>query len=1086
MMPSQPGGCKSLMNALPALLEKTYPTLYLVTGFSISPDVKNFFTYSFPRKNMSVFPPLIFFYNWFKPNSNFYWLQIHLFFYLQLGIIINLLNYTIMKDFTMNPVTSGSNDCSWYRRWKSLGTFLGLFLALTLFTFNQSIYAQINIPGTAPVQNPNGGFGVDGDARANYPVADIGDWFAYPGGDGGSVFPAGYELPSANFEGVIDFQDEGMTFFFRDDITNNDPTIFTGSNKINHDPETYEWGAGSSPNKNEIQTAIVHFSYGDPALGGDANDLWVMFAADREVTNGSSYIDFEFLQSALTKTGTLSGSFLSDGEDGGRTEGDILVTLEFTQGGDAATVVIRRWEPDGSGGFVYNVFTDYPVGTIFGTNNIVETIVPWPIYNTDPIEGGPNDGYYQYEINQWAEGAVNLSALFDQDECFNISTLFVRTRTSGSSGQSELKDFPEGPVQLELNLYPDISFTDPDPVCSPATVDLTAIVVEGCDNGTLSYWLDEDATMPISMEDAATMGAGTYYIKCASNINPICVDIAPVTVVVNPLPTATANNGGPVCYDEESVSLSETGGDAVSWMWSSDGAALFSDATAQNPTVSGFVDGEIFTVEVTDANGCVSSDTTTLTVYPEPTATADNSGPVCYDATSVTLYETGGDAVSWTWSSDGAAVFSDINAQNPTVTGFVDGEIFTVDIIDGNDCTSSDSTTLSVYMEPTATAGNSGPVCYDAESVTLYETGGDAVSWMWSSDGDAVFSDATVQNPTVTGYADGEIFTVNITDANDCTSSDTTTLIVYPEPSCTASNSGPVCAGDDVMLYESGGDAVSWLWSSDGGATFNDNTLQNPTASGAVDGEIFTVIITDINDCTSTCTTTVTVEICMQEGCTLGYWKNHTDQWCDEYLTCDTYGAIFMNAPSELASLSLLDVLNLGGGGVYNLGRQSVAALLNACSIDVQYHFSTSQQVIDYVNAAFLAGDYQISQAGSELDMYNQAGCPLGGSSATTAPSDDCPQVGVSSTEALAGINVSPVPFRESLNVQYDFDYVSDAVIQMYDMQGRLLSTQKEANASKGKITNLSINFRTLPSQVYVIKVTTDRDVFTKKIVSDK
>ena len=71
MMPSQPGGCKSLMNALPALLEKTYPTLYLVTGFSKSPDVKNFFTYSFPRKNMSVFPPLIFFYNCFKPSSNF-------------------------------------------------------------------------------------------------------------------------------------------------------------------------------------------------------------------------------------------------------------------------------------------------------------------------------------------------------------------------------------------------------------------------------------------------------------------------------------------------------------------------------------------------------------------------------------------------------------------------------------------------------------------------------------------------------------------------------------------------------------------------------------------------------------------------------------------------------------------------------------------------------------------------------------------------------------------------------------------------------------------------------------------------------
>ena len=690
-------------------------------------------------------------------------------------------------------------------------------------------------------------------------TANIGDWFAYPGGTGGAVFPANYALPNGgDFEGVINFANEDMTYFFRDDISNNDPTIFLGSNKINDDPETYEWGAGSSPNKNEIQTAVAHFTYGDAALGGDPDDLWVIFAADRQVTNGSSYIDFEFLQNSLTRTGTSSGTFVSEGPDMNRTVGDVLVTIEFTQGGGAANAVIRTWQANGSGGYEYMLYTDYPSGTIFITNNIVETIVPWSIYFTDPIASGDDAGLYQYEINQWAEGAVNLSALFDQDECFNISTLFVRTRTSGSSGQSELKDFPGGPVQLELDLIPDISFTDPAPVCSPATVDLTAIVVEGCDDGTLSYWMDAEAVTAVPDETA--VGAGTYYIQCSSNVNPICVDIAPVTVVVNPLPTATANNAGPVCYDAANVSLSESGGDAVSWSWSSDGAAVFSDASAQNPTVTGFADGEIFTVMITDGNGCTSSDTTTLTVYPEPTATAGNDGPVCYDAANVSLSETGGDAVSWAWSSDGAAVFSDASAQNPTVTGFADGEIFTVMITDGNGCTSSDTTTLSVYMEPTATAGNGGPVCYDAANVSLSETGGDAVSWAWSSDGAAVFSDASAQNPTVTGFADGEIFTVMITDGNGCTSSDTTTLSIYMEPTATAGNGGPVCYdAANVSLSETGGDAVSWAWSSDGAAVFSDASAQNPTVTGFADGEIFTVMITDGNGCTSSDTTTLTV-----------------------------------------------------------------------------------------------------------------------------------------------------------------------------------------------------------------------------------
>lgn len=51
-----------------------------------------------------------------------------------------------------------------------------------------------------------------------------------------------------------------------------------------------------------------------------------------------------------------------------------------------------------------------------------------------------------------------------------------------------------------------------------------------------------------------------------------------------------------------------------------------------------------------------------------------------------------------------------------------------------------------------------------------------------------------------------------------------------------ASNSGPVCTGGTVMLYETGGSAVSWLWSSSGAAVFNDRSLQNPVVTGAVDG----------------------------------------------------------------------------------------------------------------------------------------------------------------------------------------------------------------------------------------------------------
>lgn len=74
-----------------------------------------------------------------------------------------------------------------------------------------------------------------------------------------------------------------------------------------------------------------------------------------------------------------------------------------------------------------------------------------------------------------------------------------------------------------------------------------------------------------------------------------------------------------------------------------------------------------------------------------------------------------------------------------------------------------------------------------------------------------------------------------------------------------ASNSGPICTGADVMLHETGGSAVSWVWRTSGHATFNDNSLQNPIARGAVNGEIFSVTVTDANKDKAAASTTVVV-----------------------------------------------------------------------------------------------------------------------------------------------------------------------------------------------------------------------------------
>jgi len=101
------------------------------------------------------------------------------------------------------------------------------------------------------------------------------------------------------------------------------------------------------------------------------------------------------------------------------------------------------------------------------------------------------------------------------------------------------------------------------------------------------------------------------------------------------------------------------------------------------------------------------------------------------------------------------------------------------------------------------------------------------------------------------------------------------------------------------------------------------------------------------------------------QGCSLGFWKNKGAR-DGLYNTTTKISAVFASAPASIANKSLLEGLNLGGGGINALTRQAVAAYLN--SLNVNYPLST-QQVVDAVNAAYASGNY--NTLASQLDTYN-------------------------------------------------------------------------------------------------------------------
>src|SRR5206468_5965399 len=122
--------------------------------------------------------------------------------------------------------------------------------------------------------------------------------------------------------------------------------------------------------KTDINNVLMH-------IGTDTNGhTWTIVAADRASTSGDSYIDFEFLQNALTKSN--NGAFVSAGPQGGRTTNDLLLSLAFTSGGSVADFLAFRWQPNGSGGYAYvDVTAALPVGRVFAALNSNTVAVPY-------------------------------------------------------------------------------------------------------------------------------------------------------------------------------------------------------------------------------------------------------------------------------------------------------------------------------------------------------------------------------------------------------------------------------------------------------------------------------------------------------------------------------------------------------------------------------------------------------------------------------------------------------------------------------------------------------------------------------------
>ena len=130
------------------------------------------------------------------------------------------------------------------------------------------------------------------------------------------------------------------------------------------------------------------------------------------------------------------------------------------------------------------------------------------------------------------------------------------------------------------------------------------------------------------------------------------------------------------------------------------------------------------------------------------------------------------------------------------------------------------------------------------------------ISYQWSAD-QGSFDDPTGATPFYTGNLTGNInVNIIVTTASGCVGVATTNITVNPTPDTEVFANGPLCEGQNITLFASGGNA--YQWSGPDGFTAD---IQNPVipSSTPINSGDYAVTITNVQGCTSVGTVNVSV-----------------------------------------------------------------------------------------------------------------------------------------------------------------------------------------------------------------------------------
>lgn len=564
------------------------------------------------------------------------------------------------------------------------------------------------------------------------------------------------------------------------------------------------------------QNVTVEFTVGDCAQGGHY---------------GYAYVDASCssMDLALTASSICSGSPITITAPAGAASyiwstGQTGQSINVATGGTYSVVVTPLT------GSACSVTLDTTVGAF--PNPTADFIQDAPTCTNNPVNftdlSLPNGS----TITQWTWD-------FGDGTGSNVQNTTHAYTTAGNYNASLTVTTADGCTQtatqaLTINNFSDATITPAGPFCieSPPTT-LTAVDPGGSWSATCGACIDAST----GVFNPALAGPGSHTITY--EITGVCPGIDDVVINVQQVTIDNVFTTNVDCFGNATglINITSTGGTSFS---------IDNGATFQPGNVFAGLLANNYNLVVQNALGCVATSTATITEPTQLSVLVSPGAESCFGACdgSVTAVPSGGTPpynINWTGDATGTgSPFSSLCVGN-----------YTANITDNNGCTVSDFTVCTGPSQVVIDAINATPeLCHgDCQGTIEVMTSGGTGGYTYSIDGGVVFQ----PNNIFTNVCAGN-YNIVVRDNTNCSATGITNINTPPVIALAVSPDVFVCINSTTTITANavgGVGGFNYTW---------DNGLEG--ASHVVDPaagvNVYTVTVTDTNNCTASAPVTVT------------------------------------------------------------------------------------------------------------------------------------------------------------------------------------------------------------------------------------